>query len=131
MIVGQIIFISYNKVYCVQLHPYIPILNMTNHNFVLCSAAFIEAINSLVGAADNSLLWNKLGLIERSFIPVPVDHFRPLGKASSILYKLTKGGHSLNFACFPPLAPYYGANFKDFEKKKAWFERGSYWGPPG
>ena len=90
MIVKQIISISYNKVYCVQLHPYIPILNMTNHNFVLCSAAFIEAINSLVGAVDNSLLWNKLGLIERSFIPVPVDHFRPLGKASSILNKLMK-----------------------------------------
>ena len=63
---------------------------MTNHNFVLCSTAFIEAINSLVGAVDNSLLWNKLGLIERSFIPVPVDHFRPLGKASSILNKLMK-----------------------------------------
>ena len=46
---------------------------------------FIEAINSLVGAADNGLLWDKLGLIERSFIPGPVDHFRPLGEASSIL----------------------------------------------
>ena len=39
-----------------------------------------------------------------------------------------KGGHSLNlFIKQAGMAPQQGANFKKFEKKKAWFERDSNW----
>ena len=39
-----------------------------------------------------------------------------------------KGGHSLNFGVFPPMAPWQGANSKKFLNKKAWSEWDPIWG---